>query len=264
MLKNSFVLYIFTETVTDIKKKITPFDRARFILQKILHGNSFFLYISAQTITDIKKSITPFDRARFILQKILQGNSFFLYISAQTITDIKKTITPFNRARFILQKILHGNSFFRYISAETITNIKKTIISLNWTRFIAWKLILPTFFNRDNTCCHQNLRLADRILCNEVRTLKTRVSWMWCKTSSDSEAQVLETWGMWSTSSLSLYRYFAKNSMKPRVAVKSPWIKYKYIYIYIYIYILYNSSILDIEHSQYYIALGSTYTHKVI
>ena len=44
---------------------------------------------------------------------------------------------------------------------------------------------------------------------------------------------------------------------------------YMYIYIYIYIYImineyiylillLYNSSILDIEHSPYYIALGST------
>ena len=31
-----------------------------------------------------------------------------------------------------------------------------------------------------------------------------------------------------------------------------------YIYIYIYIHLLlsYNSSILDIEHSQYYIALG--------
>ena len=28
--------------------------------------------------------------------------------------------------------------------------------------------------------------------------------------------------------------------------------------------VLYNSSILDIEHSPYYIALGSTQTHKVI
>ena len=40
------------------------------------------------------------------------------------------------------------------------------------------------------------------------------------------------------------------------------------IYIYlIYIYLLlflFNSSILDIEHSPYYIALGSTQTHKVI
>ena len=43
-----------------------------------------------------------------------------------------------------------------------------------------------------------------------------------------------------------------------------------YVHIYIYIYILflllllYDSSILDIEHSQYYIVLGSIYTHKVI
>ena len=47
------------------------------------------------------------------------------------------------------------------------------------------------------------------------------------------------------------------------------------VYIYIYIYMLagvhghkqgyiYNSSILDIEHSPYHIALGSTQTHKVI
>ena len=28
--------------------------------------------------------------------------------------------------------------------------------------------------------------------------------------------------------------------------------------------LLYNSSILDIEHSPYYIALGSTQTHKVV
>ena len=33
---------------------------------------------------------------------------------------------------------------------------------------------------------------------------------------------------------------------------------YIYIYIYIYIWLLYNSSILDIEHFPYYIALGST------
>ena len=40
-----------------------------------------------------------------------------------------------------------------------------------------------------------------------------------------------------------------------------------YIYIYIYIYNIiyyYYSSILDIEHSPYYIALASTHTHKVI
>ena len=38
-----------------------------------------------------------------------------------------------------------------------------------------------------------------------------------------------------------------------------------YIYlIYIYLLLLYNSSILDIEHSLYYIALGSTHTYKVI
>ena len=40
----------------------------------------------------------------------------------------------------------------------------------------------------------------------------------------------------------------------------------KYIYIsntYIYSLLLYNGSILDIEHSPYYIALGSTQTHKV-
>ena len=35
------------------------------------------------------------------------------------------------------------------------------------------------------------------------------------------------------------------------------------IYLFI-ITILYNSSILDIEHSPYYIALGSTLTQKVI
>ena len=39
---------------------------------------------------------------------------------------------------------------------------------------------------------------------------------------------------------------------------------YEYIYIYMYLLLLYNSSILDIEHSLYYIALGSTQTHKVI
>ena len=38
-----------------------------------------------------------------------------------------------------------------------------------------------------------------------------------------------------------------------------------YIYlIYIYLLSLYNNSILDIEHSPYNIALGSTQTHKVI
>ena len=37
----------------------------------------------------------------------------------------------------------------------------------------------------------------------------------------------------------------------------------EYIQRIIYIYI-YNSSILDIEHSPYFIALGSTHTHKVI
>ena len=42
-----------------------------------------------------------------------------------------------------------------------------------------------------------------------------------------------------------------------------PWIEYIYL-IYIYLSLLCNSSILDIEHSSYYIALGSTYTHKVI
>ena len=36
------------------------------------------------------------------------------------------------------------------------------------------------------------------------------------------------------------------------------------LYIYIYIYILCNSSILDIERSPYYIALGSSHNHKVI
>ena len=39
----------------------------------------------------------------------------------------------------------------------------------------------------------------------------------------------------------------------------------KYInLICIYLLLLYNSSILDIEHSPYYIALGSPQTHKVI
>ena len=37
-----------------------------------------------------------------------------------------------------------------------------------------------------------------------------------------------------------------------------------YIYIFIYLLLLYNSSILDIEHSPYHIALGSTHAHKVI
>ena len=34
--------------------------------------------------------------------------------------------------------------------------------------------------------------------------------------------------------------------------------------IYIHLLLFYNRSILDIEHSPYYIALGSTHTHKVI
>ena len=34
--------------------------------------------------------------------------------------------------------------------------------------------------------------------------------------------------------------------------------------IYIYLLLLYYSSILDIEHSLYYIALGLPQTHKVI
>ena len=39
----------------------------------------------------------------------------------------------------------------------------------------------------------------------------------------------------------------------------------KYInLIYIYLLSLYNSSILDIEHSPYHIALGSPQTHKAI
>ena len=41
--------------------------------------------------------------------------------------------------------------------------------------------------------------------------------------------------------------------------------KYIYlIYIYLLLLLLYNSSILDIEHSPYYIAPGSTQTHEVI
>ena len=34
--------------------------------------------------------------------------------------------------------------------------------------------------------------------------------------------------------------------------------------IYIYLLLLYNSSIVDNEHSPYYIAFGSTHTYKVI
>ena len=34
--------------------------------------------------------------------------------------------------------------------------------------------------------------------------------------------------------------------------------------LYIYLLLLYNSSILDIEHSPYYIALGLLQTHEVI
>ena len=54
-----------------------------------------------------------------------------------------------------------------------------------------------------------------------------------------------------------------KNPWNPGIAVYIPWIEYIYV-IYIYLSLLYNSSILDIEHSPYYIALGSTHTHKVI
>ena len=38
----------------------------------------------------------------------------------------------------------------------------------------------------------------------------------------------------------------------------------KYINLMNIYLLLYNSSTLDIEHSPYYIALGSTQTHKVI
>ena len=54
------------------------------------------------------------------------------------------------------------------------------------------------------------------------------------------------------------------------IFIFNPWITYIYIYnIYLFIYLLlllllYNSSILNIEHSPCYIALGSTHTHKVI
>ena len=57
-------------------------------------------------------------------------------------------------------------------------------------------------------------------------------------------------------------------------AKKTPWnpgsqSKFQELDIYIFniysfIIVIYNSSILDIEHSPYYIALGSTHTHKVI
>ena len=36
------------------------------------------------------------------------------------------------------------------------------------------------------------------------------------------------------------------------------------MYIYLLSLLLYNSSILDIKHSPYYIALGSTHKYKVI
>ena len=55
--------------------------------------------------------------------------------------------------------------------------------------------------------------------------------------------------------------------MKPKGS-QSKFFGIKYIYlIYIYLLLLLllnNSSILDIEHSPYYIALGSPQTHKVI
>ena len=50
---------------------------------------------------------------------------------------------------------------------------------------------------------------------------------------------------------------------KPIYIYTATWIKYIYL-IYIYLLLLYNSSILDIEHSPYYIALGSTHTYKVM
>ena len=58
--------------------------------------------------------------------------------------------------------------------------------------------------------------------------------------------------------------------MKPEDTEYFLSIKYIYIYIYIYIkyisiyYHYYDSSIVDIEHSLYYIALSSTHNHKVI
>ena len=66
------------------------------------------------------------------------------------------------------------------------------------------------------------------------------------------------------SATLGFMKFFAKHFMKLRVAEYDPWIIY--IYIYIYIIISYNSSILDIEHSLYYFALGSThiYIHIVI
>ena len=49
-----------------------------------------------------------------------------------------------------------------------------------------------------------------------------------------------------------------------RTLPKTKFHEIKYInLIYIYI-LLYDSSILDIEHSPYYIALDSTQTHKVV
>ena len=42
-----------------------------------------------------------------------------------------------------------------------------------------------------------------------------------------------------------------------------PKVSRSFIYIYLLL-ILYNSSILDIEHSPYYIALGSTHNQEVI
>ena len=57
--------------------------------------------------------------------------------------------------------------------------------------------------------------------------------------------------------------FLQKTLWNPGVEVYIPWIRYIYL-IYIYLLLLCYSSILDIEHSQYYIALGSTHTHKVI
>ena len=56
-----------------------------------------------------------------------------------------------------------------------------------------------------------------------------------------------------------------KTPWNPVVTVYIPWIKYIYlIYINLLLLLLYNSSILDIEHSPYYIELASTHTHEVI
>ena len=60
-----------------------------------------------------------------------------------------------------------------------------------------------------------------------------------------------------------------KTPWNPGVAVYIPWIRYIYqidiyLLLLLLLLLLFNSSILDIEHSPYYIALGLTHTHKVI